>query len=222
MAFRRFRRKNNGLWFPTFQPDSVNAIAVNTNTEPAWDWSQIIPGDAPANLSSDYGNVIAPGGLVLALGVDYLIQRIVGKVHVGLLQQGSEATDVASCAVKCGIIVDRVQEGGVFQNQSAWNMFEEASSQKRWLWRRSWVFSNGNFVNIVDWPHANSEYGSVLDGPHVDVKVKARVTYEERLFFGIHTSPINYTYHADNSKTGEVQWMTDFRVLAKRINKNNR
>lgn len=214
----RRRRRNNGLWFPTFQPQSPTVLTVPSNFTPVADVSNIIVGDEPFNQTTSTSYAIA-GGLTLGLGTDFVTNRIVGKIHIGVEQD--QNSSVAAVLVKAGIFVDRTDESGGLTNLAAWGILEEHSTQKRWLWRKSWLFSNQDcsVATAPVYPPSTGFYGSIADGGNVDVKVKARVSYEERLWLIVECI-------AQWTNGGEVpvnvHSLTDFRVLARRVARNNR
>lgn len=226
------RRRFNGIWLPTIQQQFANTIAVANPTGGiviANDFTTIISGDGPwnaqtASLGTSTLQQLGTGSIALAAFQSIFLKRIVGKIHVGCIQGPND--DVWAIHVKCGIFVDRVKEDGSLANLDAWQLFNENGTQKRWMWRRSWVI--GNTSNPGDynppgplWPQTNAGYGSIQDGPHVDCKVKARVGYEERLFFTIQAIPVFFASVSPGTGTA-FMYTTDFRVFGKVIQARGR
>lgn len=226
MAFRRRFRKFNGIWAPCVQQVELQRIAFpigSTGGIAIQDASQILSGDEPIDDSTAptlFGG--ASGGLALATRQSFTIQRIVGKVHVAAEFPGDTA-NWAAFAVKCGIFVDRVDNTGVLQNLAAWDQFGESSKQKRFLWQRSWMLQNNFPLAVVStqYPVNNASYGSLQDGPNVDIKVKARISYEERLFFLISVEMAQLGTSPTATEFAITLWK-DFRALLKPTSRNNR
>lgn len=204
---RRFtRRRNNGIWFPTqvtehrinapgniVAADVTPLIAFNADRPPT-----------PTNVGFDVTlNDVTGGG--------YLIKRIVGSVFAGAPQVAIIGEEPAiDCARQLetafAIWVDRnVDELGQPHEVEDWDPFTSAAMRKRFLFRRVWRLTNGAGLiatgsdpaaELLDFPHSNAEYGSIREATHVDVKVKARVSYEERLFMGFFLRPVPGTSSA--------------------------
>jgi len=225
--FRR-RRKFNGIWAPVIRNTTLTSVDVPAGTavgaaSVVLDAEQILSGDEPVNESTAptlFGG--GAGGLALATRDSYLIQRIVGKFHCSQAFLG-DTSAWQVCLVKACIFVDRTDSTGALANLQAWNPYTETSSQKRVLWTRSWMLQN-NFplsVPTPQFPVNNASYGSIQDGPHIDVKVKARITYEERLFFMFSTMVI---LASETPVPNDVvtSGFLDVRVLIKPTSRNNR
>ena len=177
---RRFRR-NRGIWFPADQDTfAVSTVALATGA---------VAGNTAAVGSSLMGSFDQPpdlaalasttGMLSVALGGAYMLKRVVGKVFA----ESSEAAAGGDGAVFfAGLAVDRVSSTGVVPIAN-WNPFTENTAQKRWLWRRTWrLWGSGAFGVPTAFSTNYLSGQSVLDGPHIDCKMKARVTFQERLF----------------------------------------
>lgn len=221
----RRRSRNRGLWFPT----NTGGTWTRVNG-PAGPSAVILDvSDVLATSAAEPVNVTNWGAFSLAdaLGQGYLVKRIVGQVHVGVPNAEIAALGFDPARqniVLAGVFVDRVDTTGAPQNLDAWNPFIEASSQKRWLWRREWNLTNPNGnayvdnVAFLDFPLSNAEYGSVREGTVVDIKVKARVTYEERLFFLVAVaSPSSST-----TQVMEVFYRHNLRMFATPLPRGNR
>lgn len=196
MAFRRKRRKFNGIWLPTAGIDGWSLSIPEDGDFAGTPVSfNIVDGNIPWNENTTFAAGILgsssfanyPGGLAVASRMGFLSKRIVGQVFVSVPTKST--TTVATVLVAAGIFVDRADNDGNFQNIRAWNPLESATSQKRWLWQRSWMLQNPAYDSstdgVPDYPHTNVEYGDIRSGCHIDVKTKARVAYEEQLRFTV-------------------------------------
>lgn len=230
MAFRRFRRrKYNGMWVPVIQPATTTVLPVD-DSGPNPDTIAIVAGSGPYNIETFAATAQAEGGLWAGLNQGLLIQRIVGKIHVAWIRDPLTTGDRwLSAIVKAGIYVDETDPLGLPQNNSGADrrlLFGSAATRLRWLWRRSWVVGEqypagtAAELNVAQWPASNSSYGSVVDGPNLDVKVKARVAYEQNLFLTIQTSGLEVQGTPEDP--GHISYITDLRVLAKPIRSNPR
>lgn len=191
MAFRRFRRRRSGgVWFPTSQtignPINVNPsrgggdinLDIGLDASPIIDNSLDLPpfGSSAGAVTGGLVGVVGPGSA-------FLVKRIVGNIDVCALQ--GQAFDSHGHAFY-GIFVDRVDNNGALQNLAAWTPNAAGNERKRWLFRRWWHLSNFsstvlNADKIVTMTSANQMPSLNCNG-FIDVKVKARVSYEERLF----------------------------------------
>lgn len=121
-------------------------------------------------------------------GNAWLLQRIVGKIHLGAYAAaaaGSAAAIWNNVYVTAGILVARAAD----ENQAVCDLssFESDPQQvdnaaNPWVWRRSWILGNPLGDNIR-YPQTNTGmYGALGDGPHIDSKVKRFITREHRLW----------------------------------------
>lgn len=215
MAYRRRFRRNRGVWFPTELNTAITssatiatgAVAGNVvlNTSPVIANSFDVPADV---------TVLGAGQLGNALGQGYMVKRVVGKVFA----ESSEAAAGGDGGLFfAGLFVDRTNQDGTLSNIAAWNPFDSQSSQKRWLWRRVWrLWGSGAFgVPTAFSTNYGASGGSVLDGPHLDCKMKARVTWQERLFFAVAIQSIT-----NGVKNGIFRW--NLRLFANPIKADNR
>lgn len=215
---RRFRRRGGGgIWFPTTQI-GLTELAVERDGASTFDSYPIVAGDQP--ITSTAESATTPGFLSAATHTGYSIKRIVGKVYVGAIQATSVTTDIILYGVRAAIFVDKVDAAGVPQNLAAWNSFgaNVGASQKRYLWKRQWVLKNDEITSVnglYDAPLSNTEYGSVHEGGHIDVKVGARVSFEERLFFFIEAFALWQLDLGENG--GSIAYETDLRVYARPV-----
>lgn len=236
MARFRRRRKYNGVWFPTDQDsdwftlgipnDGLNSGAYTLGLVPDIPYDQQTTSFGLPAVVGTLG--LVPGGLTLALGTDYILNRIVGKLFVSFIPDNQ--TNISSALVKAGIFIDRVNANGADANSlgglaDAWGMFNESSVQKRWLWRRSWQLSNTAYSNPLQggiFPVSNVYCGSAIDGPNLDCKAKARVTYQERLFLRVEAKANWFAGFPEESADGALNFVPDIRILAKPVRRNNR
>lgn len=207
------RRRFKGTWFPinseTFvegQGGLLEAAPLQgtqgcgSGTTGAETNFRIITYDQPAELSPLLND---------ALGQEYALRRIVGKLHIwwqGTIN-GSTSLDLYTAQIGAGFFVARAQssegnedlpEGvnsGSTTSSSDGQTFEQYSPlsagaiREPWIWRRTWVLGNppssdGNLTQTRGiLPTTNIDYGSVLDGPHIDAKTRRRIRQDERLFF---------------------------------------
>lgn len=161
--------------------------------------------DQPAN-ESNAGTIVA-GGLANVVRQAHLIKRIVGHCFVG-------SDSNTSCFATFGIIVDRTDNTGALANLAAWSPFAENSSQKRWLFRRTWALGTG--INGGTALTRNTNYGSMREGAQIDSKMKARLSYEERLFL------IMAVQNGPDAAAVNVTFTPLLRLFAKPITGDNR
>lgn len=216
MAFRRrFRRR--GIWLPVWDifgsiDNQISGISL-TQAEP------ILFGDDPVNRSTVSGTT---GDWAAATHSGVIIKRIVGQLHVAPLSDSG--TDDIITRVGAGLFVDRVGEGGALNNLTAWNVFNESSKQKRWLWQRSWFLANTDAQAAVSgtpvYPGSNAEYGDIRSGPHIDWKGSAKISYEERLFLVLTT--VVWWNMAEPSINGATEYAAQLRAYGIPANVGNR
>jgi len=121
-------------------------------------------------------------------GQDWLLKRLVGKLHVSTRDEDTTDTWPA-VLVTCGFFVARSYDA----DPAACDLQDEEidpratdNVQDPWIWRRTWklgVTSSNDWGYAGGWPKNNAAYGSVADGPHIDSKVARRITREHRLWF---------------------------------------
>lgn len=198
--FRRRRRRFNGRWFPTVTTGNGFVTTATRGVGSPPESKDIIPViadslDLPANILT-VGVASAPLPLAAAVGPgnSYLIKRIVGDIDISLEQN---AEDDSHAFVGLSFFVDRVDNAGALQNIAAWQFFETGNgvgvlaTLKRWLFRR--MFHLGNSASTVIgadkvFPPYSTGWiaNGMMSGGHIDIRGKARVSPQERLFMGIH------------------------------------
>lgn len=222
--YRRNRtRGSQGQWFPTKQTTEGTVITVPAGATGASLITPIIADnwDQPPNEAT-MAVQGSRGLLAAALGGGYLVKRIVGSIFASVSTGDSEDFIHRGFIVSAGIFTDRTDTNGNLLNAAAWNPFIDAAAQKRWLWRRVWRLGGhwepvpGN--DLITWPTNNTQYGSLREGTHIDSKVKARVTYEERLFLGIWAT----NCYPTEIHGGYVDVCFNLRMFAKQLRADNR
>lgn len=224
MAYRRRKRRFNGIWFPCISPTETTQLTVSASGAASWN-QDLVTGDNPIGgpilmANSDLTNQGFYNQAITRQG--YTIKRLVGKVHIGF--QAEEVGPVVASVV-AGFFVDRVDQEGIPRNESTvggnpYDITLPQNTMKRWLWRRRWMLQNpfydttGASAIGFSYPFTNTEYGSVLDGPHVDCKPNAHVGLDERLFFYIQAFPV-WSNLGEPTLDGHLEYLVDTRLLAK-------
>lgn len=220
------RKRRRNTWFPTigtdgpFEADNDNiagrifSLVVPLDATTTVAIAPLVP-DVP--LEGDDINTAAPGQLVQALGQEYILERLVGKFHCGMLGVRADInnpTTWASCIVGLGFFVARAEDsssGGPdtpigsatpAERVENYNPLGEDTIREPWIWRRTWVlgnpaqdprgaytFATGIVSNqtLAVFPPTTGDYGSVMDGPHIDAKSNRRVGNDERLWVAVST-----------------------------------
>lgn len=210
----RKRRKTRYTWLPTIPGQERPGDAT-----PAGTWQRFFldlgnaadPVAGVLPVLEDTPQDPATGeGIGEAIGNEYLLKRIVGKifVHVSWTNNGTQQPTLDGLSpliVTCGWFVSRADPANYGQPvapSQALSLYSPQSNnlqREPWIWRRSWVLGVDGFGQINDntagfpasgsingnqcYPSTNVAYGSVLDGPHVDARTGRRVRLEERLWF---------------------------------------
>jgi len=234
------RRKRRFSWYATIgsaglTPDdqlSGRSFAVDVfNSSPVIINTLILPvtPDAPVD-PTNVGNF--DGGNVLIQERDYFIERLVGKLFIGLRLITNSPPAVL---VGAGFFVARANDsdgsgGGVDTPIGSATLAERNSNysplhldciREPWMWRRTWVLGGAPTAanGLSDNPTANAFYGSALDGPHFDVKSVRRVAQDQRLWFAISTAALqNVTEGVDGGITGYL----DLRLLGQQRKARNK
>lgn len=165
--------------------------------------------DEPANEETLTG----PNALLGAvLTTSYLVKRILGSIFVSTDISGDNPLGRGVIAA-AGLFVAQVDAEGSLLNAPSWDLLDDDSAQKSWMWRRVWtlgVVESG--PNGFPFPVSNADYGSIREGTHVDVKSKRLVGYEERLF-------IAYAARTLTEATSPVYFNQNLRMFAKMVQK---
>lgn len=163
-----------------------------------------------ATLTADVA--ATAGFLPLLEQPGYIPRRIVGYADayiasptptiLALLAGGWPQSVGSQVDIHFGIFIDRVNEAGQLENLSAWNPFIDSSNQKRWLFERLWsleedwvyeawkavIASNGPDVANANqafppgFPRRTIDYNYLGRSSRIDIKPRAKVGFEERLF----------------------------------------
>lgn len=166
---RRKRRKYT--WFPTVGTETIGegatlevlngrtftvgvlgSGAISTEISPLTFDTPVDPGDVDST---------ARGGLVLTVGDEYIVERIVGKCFVALQGRRNAADDPSepqAALVGAGIFVTRAndsQSGGGAQTpigsastaerRDNYSPLSEDTVREPWMWRRTWILGNQSF-----------------------------------------------------------------------------
>lgn len=209
----RRRRRRTGTWLPTIgstvtgdtilpgrqfgltggvaatQPILIFPVVYDV---PQWN-------DATATAGKGMGEII---------GNEYLIQRIVGKVHIQYTPNinGSNENVNFPVIVGAGFFVARAQpdvtgnrdqpigSASTTAQLNEYSPLDGDTIREPWMWRRTWVLGNpptlaataaATDAGAFNWPPSTAYGGSVHEGPHIDVKSKRRVRQDERLWFAV-------------------------------------
>jgi len=216
------RQRRKYAWFPTVGTDGIvdndnisgRVFGLAALASGAQDVviAPLIP-DVP--LEGDDIDVNAGGQLAQALGQEYLLERIVGKVFIGVVgdrNANQNPTTWSAVLVGVGIFVARANDTDVGGGQNTpigsattmervenYSPLSEELIREPWLWRRTWVLGNpandyrdanniaANEIPYTVFPPSTAHYGSVMDGPHIDARSNRRIGNDERLWLAIST-----------------------------------
>ena len=189
--------------------------------------------------------------LVSLIGSEYLLRRIVGKILLCAdTQDGSETRVWTGVLVTCGWFVARANDttltggtdvpigstGASAVDAPLYGPQHPDVIREPWMWRRSWILGNpgsqvinGTRGGFSSFPSNNALYGSVSDGPHFDVKVKRRVSSDDRLWWIVQTRQLDDNGNVDpittsfsTTNTTQVRWVLDYRILGSLRKARNR
>lgn len=173
-------------------------------------------------------------------GQDWLVKRIVGKIHAYSVQQAPDAGQTCwqQMQLGCAFFVARANEENPNTPDLEAREYDPLGSEvvrEPWIWRRTWLLNNdlGDAVGtgLVSFkgvaPISTMQYGSVLDGPHLDAKSARRVRREERLWFvasvnGFYGDVENSFDVAVTRKDSFIEVNLDYRILGAMRKSNNR
>lgn len=229
------RGRRKFTWFPTLgsasaqgnphvlsgRSFSVQVLPNNTGPVINTFILPVVP-DAPLN---EQDAAVGEGRLVQAIGNEWFLERIVGKLF--LAQGLGVATAAAATLVGAGFFVARandVNSGGgigtpvgsasVAERNENYSPIHDNVIREPWLWRRTWILGgqagSATFQGFTFAPLFNGFYGSVSDGPHIDAKSVRRIGNDERLWLAVSTASLILSEaQSDNLVTGYL----DIRVL---------
>lgn len=250
----RKKRRTNVTWFPTIgtgrddltKENFLNGrefVNIDVSTSTGCEILPLVP-DVP--LEADDIDVEGGGQLVQAIGQEYILQRIVGKVLFAVTGQfnlNNDPSNAHAALVACGFFVARSEDktnggpdfpiGGATSGSRVlnYNPLHPDCIREPWIWRRTWILGNSGFpANAADqdidipafslFPPTTAGYGSVSDGPHIDTKIKRRVGNDDRLWFAVahQALPLETATDLNLQLSGYI----DFRVLGALRRAHNR
>lgn len=198
---RRFKRARN-FWLPTLIQDEPFSVAVPPVNGRVIDARAILnnadlPGTEAGLSAAVLGGGSVPWGRIFQQ--ELILKRIVGQVHVGLGQcedlGAGTTTNPGSCLVFAGLTLARVDytganilEASSLDQLNPW--LQGDTEARRWIWQRTWMLSNANFVNAriaagepgwFSFPASNAEYGDIRSGPFLDWKGTLKIPHDQRL-----------------------------------------
>lgn len=206
-GFRRFRRnRTKATWFPILgntydSEDGFYADAsFNIGTPGVPATLALGPSQSVYAITKDFtqipsataGQTDGPSLRDYVEGQTYLLQRIVGNVHLQCVSNQPsppQPNDWPYIKVAAAFFVARADD----EDQTIPSLSDEECDpwnadniQNPWIWRRTWMLNNPNTSHFglatFDWPNVNSEYPADC-GPHIDSKVKRAIRREQRLWF---------------------------------------
>lgn len=230
------RRKRAGLWLPPDPYDTVVA-GLDVITSPTQNIiktaflnlpnAQGFGGNDSIPLVGDFNeygiagvgsNPLSPGVSLADLTQGYSLQRVVGKLFLGIAERTFVTEGAASTwFFTAGIIVRRVDDNGDPVQQDGFADSYDAARDP-WLWRRQWILKNpaatpAGAIKNIPWPQHNAQYGGgTWDGPHVDQKTRRTVKSEERLFLDISAVALD---GSDEQTTSAAYCWFDFRFFGR-------
>lgn len=213
----RRSRKPRVVWLPT-----TNTFSTDTANRQVWQTNSV----QLDNTSGNPGLCVEMPVVIDGIGSDpldptstlsdiensgYRLRRIVGKVYCFLSQTNSTTGGEDIYGVTAGFIIRRTDTAGNSLAAQGVNSNinigpdDIDNSMDPWIWRRSWLLSNGaNSVSstglkgdeqsgfLNSGPHTNygKNAGNLQEGPFVDQKTARVVGPEERLFLDVMGSPL--------------------------------
>lgn len=170
------RRRSKYTWFPTVGTETIGegatlevlsgrtftvgvlgTGAISTEITPLTFDTPVDPGDVDST---------ARGGLVLTIGDEYIIERVVGKCFVAMQSRrnaGDDPSEPQAALVGCGLFVTRAndsQSGGgnqtpigsasIQERRDNYSPISEDTIREPWMWRRTWILGNDAFRSISD------------------------------------------------------------------------
>lgn len=233
----RRRTKPKVVWLPT-----TNTFSVDTGNRSTWSLASV---SAPAVAGGPAGVLEVPivmdgvasdplGATTSLADIEssgYRLRRIVGKLYCFLGQ--SQTTQVEDIyGVTAGFIIRRSDPstGGSIEaatgGTTGLDPADIGNSMDPWIWRRSWILSNGpdggggaglltnQFASQLSgagghFNFGNGYPGGIAEGPHVDQKTARIVGPEERLFLDVSITPL-----LSVNQTTSLVCIYDLRCLA--------
>lgn len=167
-------------------------------------------------------------GIGELVGNEYVIERIVGKLFVGVTN--TNGTSGGTCAyVKAGIFVaradansDNVPVGDPTSQSENYSPMSAANTGEPWMWQRGWLLGGPSVDPSGNNPFGFSatsmrnnitDRGTMHEGPHLDIKSVRRVRGDERLFMAISAMAFEPRQDAAGASSLTIDFFTDLRVL---------
>jgi len=246
----RRRRSPKVTWLPTLGT-TVGADEVEINVSGLQSQFEVtkLPTDVgylgiyPLTVDQPSGEDPAePVSLADAIGSEYFLRRIVGKLFINTFVDGPIANGVTAVAISAGFFVARsdyttpgLPAGATMlgtnpSDGNTWASFSPLDSRcmrEPWIWRRNWILSvNGwDAGGTQPYPSGNVNYGiSSLDGPHIDAKTRRRVSNDDRLYFAIAGTawPFDFPEVDTEDLAVNVQFWLDYRLVGSLRKARNR
>jgi len=245
------KRRTKYTWFPTIgtnvggpgaPDDNVSGREFIIFATPQTTNVIISPLTVDVPLEGDDIDTTAPGQLAGAVGQEYFIRRVVGKVFAATRiarNTGNDPSTPPAALLGVGLFVARANDSSqghdtpigsasASERQENYNPLGEETIREPWIWRRTWVLGNtatrefaianvwGNVPTSDfaenNFPSSTAGYGSVMDGPHMDAKTARRVGNDERLWIAIAATPLPTVVPFGEDLS--ISGYFDFRILA--------
>lgn len=236
---------------PDFTSDFAGRVGTLSVLSNGLTTTQILP--VTFDTPHETENATTADPMVTLVGNEYLLRRIVGKILLGIDgQSGSETRVFTGALITCGWFVARANDsnfnpqgsdlpvgatGSVTTDAPLYGPQHVDTIREPWMWRRSWILGTPSDPQIVNdifpafagFPNNNALYGSVSDGPHFDVKVKRRVSSDDRLWWIVQArqlsdsgnqNPIEAEFTTTTTTT--LRWVLDYRLLGSLRKAHNR
>jgi len=238
------KRRTRFTWFPVIGGDESSSepnllLSTTSRSFPIQIDSSVFTDVFPLIPDETREEAGASDQLVDFIGTNWLIARLVGKLHLAYSQDNSAPGGVQNippaALISAGFFVARADanqpsvpigdDNNLGQDYSPLAL---ATQREPWMWRRTWVLGNnaapatsGSFPDGFAFPATNSSR-SVVDGPHIDCKVKRRSSNDERLWFAISGCAWTPGTGSSAAQDGSVVYTLDLRVLGALRKQKNR
>lgn len=232
MRFRR-RRGPKAVWLPVSCHDTNGSSNGITSSHSTGSWQ--ITYDAyspffgdPDTAAHTVGAAAPTMASIIGPGSQYSVRRIIGNVFADMAQG---ANFDSHCWVAFGIYVTATDQDGTLLTNPATgqNPFtilgdsvtytpvrQAESTRKRWIHRKVWHLGNAASTVVgrdaIIPPESNAWFPGLNNGTNFDIKTKALVRYEQRLFF--QWEVIGGSPGAPNTASVTVQVADNLRILA--------
>lgn len=238
------KRRQRLTWFPTLGTNwlaGASELAGNyfeITVNPAGQQLGVFPVTFDSPQSEATGTKDTP--LNSIVGSEYILKRIVGKVHLGI-KTISAQDQFDSMLIAAGFFVARAADdvGGSesdyplgyagstgLERNDNFSPLSKRTIREPWIWRRTWILGlNGTTqtpagTGTAAWPLSNAFYGGLGDGPHIDAKSARRVGNDDRLFFAVSAMP--FPPVTDYAGDMILQGYLDIRLLGSLVKAHNK